>query len=146
MGARTKRRSTRGGRRNNKRAAVKKQTAPDILEDKKLEAEAKLVKAKTKLETVKVTAIYAQAGTNKAERDAALTPRPCRRFIPLVKPEIEVSKSLFIGCCCILQAHTLYPQLTCSPPVLTTPEYILNEITTKYQISHCNSAVKTCIR
>ncbi len=45
------------------------------------------------METVKVTAIYAQAATNKAERDAALTPRPRRRFIPLVKPEIEVPRS-----------------------------------------------------
>lgn len=108
MGARTKRRSTRGGRRNNKRAAVKKQIARDILEDKKLEAEAKLVKAKTKLETVKVTAIYAQAATNKAERDAALTPRPRRRFIPLVKPEIEVSKSFYLSGAAAFCKHTPY--------------------------------------
>ncbi len=62
------------GRRNNKRAAVKKQIAREIQEDKKLEAEAKLVKAKTKLETVKVTAIYAQAATKKARRCAHPAP------------------------------------------------------------------------
>ncbi len=108
---RTKRRTRtpRGGRRNNKRAAVKKQIAREIQEDKKLEAEAKLVKAKTKLETVKVTAIYAQAATHKAERDAALTPRPRRRFIPLVKPKIrEVSKSFYLSCAAAFCKHTPY--------------------------------------
>ncbi len=61
------------------------------------------------METVKVTAIYAQAATNRAERDAALTPRPRRRFIPLVKPEIrEVSKSFYLSCAAAFCKHKPY--------------------------------------
>ncbi len=52
--------------------------------------------------------IYAQAATNKAERDAALTPRPRRRFIPLVKPEIEVSESFYLSWAAAFCKHTPY--------------------------------------